>query len=83
MDMTGVYAGLFEAVCDVTTVPSHLKACLAILVCHKKCVDCSQLCDCTMKNGVGLIGHRSSRRRPPLALAPTLQQFQTSELASG
>ena len=24
MDMTGVYAGLFEAVCDVTTVPSHL-----------------------------------------------------------
>ena len=26
MDMTGVYACLFEAVCDVTTVPSHLKA---------------------------------------------------------
>ena len=25
MDMTGVYACLFEAVCDVTTVPSHLK----------------------------------------------------------
>ena len=24
MDMTGVYACLFEAVCDVTTVPSHL-----------------------------------------------------------
>ena len=23
--MTGVYACLFEAVCDVTTVPSHLK----------------------------------------------------------
>ena len=26
MDMTGVYACLFEAVYDVTTVPSHLKA---------------------------------------------------------
>ena len=25
MDMTGVYACLFETVCDVTTVPSHLK----------------------------------------------------------
>ena len=25
MDMTGVHACLFEAVCDVTTVPSHLK----------------------------------------------------------
>ena len=25
MDMTGVYACKFEAVCDVTTVPSHLK----------------------------------------------------------
>ena len=25
MDMTGVYACQFEAVCDVTTVPSHLK----------------------------------------------------------
>ena len=25
MGMTGVYACLFEAVCDVTTVPSHLK----------------------------------------------------------
>ena len=25
MDMTDVYACLFEAVCDVTTVPSHLK----------------------------------------------------------
>ena len=25
MNMTGVYACLFEAVCDVTTVPSHLK----------------------------------------------------------
>ena len=25
MDMTGVYASLFETVCDVTTVPSHLK----------------------------------------------------------
>ena len=25
MDMTGVYACLFEAVCNVTTVPSHLK----------------------------------------------------------
>ena len=24
MDMTGVYACLFEPVCDVTTVPSHL-----------------------------------------------------------
>ena len=26
MDMTGVYACLFEVVCDVTTVPSHLNA---------------------------------------------------------
>ena len=25
MDMTGVYACPFEAMCDVTTVPSHLK----------------------------------------------------------
>ena len=25
MDMTGVYACLFEALCDVTTVPNHLK----------------------------------------------------------
>ena len=25
MEMTGAYACLFEAVCDITTVPSHLK----------------------------------------------------------
>ena len=30
MDMTGVYACLFEAVCDVTTVPSHLKCNLGL-----------------------------------------------------
>ena len=29
--MTGVYACLCEAVCDVTTVPSHLKQCHAII----------------------------------------------------
>ena len=29
MDMTSVYACLFEAVCDVTTVPSHLKGALS------------------------------------------------------
>ena len=32
MDMTGVYACLFEAVCDVTTVPSHLNRVNFILV---------------------------------------------------